>query len=284
MDRLDEEFEAHRARLHAVAHRMLGSSTEADDAVQEAWLRLHRADATAVENLGGWLTTVVARIALDMLRSRTARREEPLVPEEAEPVAHGAGPEDEVLLADALGPALLVVLDTLPPAERTAVVLHDLFAVPFEEIAPIVGRTPAAARQLASRGRRRIQGVTPNGDVDRARRQQVVTAFLAAARGGSFDGLLALLDPDVVLRSDAAAAQAGSPADVRGARDVAAVFAGRARAAQVALVDGEPALVWASGGRPRVAFLFAIADGRITAVDVVADPEHLAALGPVDLL
>jgi RNA polymerase sigma-70 factor (ECF subfamily) len=281
MDRLAEEFEAHRTRLHAVAHRMLGSPTEADDAVQEAWLRLHRADAAAVENLGGWLTTVVARIALDMLRSRSARREEPLVPEGPEPVAAGADPEDEALMADALGPALLVVLDTLPPAERTAVVLHDLFAVPFDEIAPIVGRTPAAARQLASRGRRRIQGVTPGGDPDLARRRAVVTAFLAASRGGSFDALLALLDPDVVLRSDQAAARSGSPAEVQGARDVAAVFAGRARAAQVALVGGEPALVWAQGGRPRVVFLFTVSDGRITAVEVVADPERLVALGPV---
>jgi RNA polymerase sigma-70 factor (ECF subfamily) len=278
MDRLGEEFEAHRTRLHAVAHRMLGSSGEADDAVQEAWLRLHRADPAAVQNLGGWLTTVVARIALDMLRSRTSRREEPLVPDAAEPVADGADPEGEVLLADALGPALLVVLDTLTPAERTAVVLHDLFAVPYEEVAAIVGRTPTATRQLASRGRRRIQGAAPDGDVDVARRREVVAAFLAASRGGSFDALLALLDPDVVLRSDATAAQAGSPAEVRGAHDVATVFAGRARAARPALVAGEPALVWAQGGEARVAFLFAITGGRITGVDIVADPERLSAV------
>ena len=277
VDELALRFEEHRPHLRSVAYRMLGSFAEADDAVQETWLRLSRSDAAAVDNLGGWLTTVVARIALDMLRSRTSRREE-LVPDAAEQMADDADPEGEVLLADALGPALLVVLDTLTPAERTAVVLHDLFAVPYEEVATIVGRTPAAARQLASRGRRRIQGATPDGEVDVARRREVVAAFLAASRGGSFDALLALLDPDVVLRSDAAAAQAGSPAEVRGAQDVATVFAGRARAARPALVAGEPALVWAQGGEPRVAFLFTITHGRITAVDIVADPQRLSAV------
>jgi RNA polymerase sigma-70 factor (ECF subfamily) len=277
---LAEAFEAHRTHLRAVAYRMLGSVNEADDAVQEAWLRLNRAAGGGIDNLGGWLTTVVARVCLDMLRSRRSRREAPLEEQAPEP-APGDGaagdPEHEAVLADSVGLALLVVLDTLAPAERLAFVLHDMFAVPFDEIAPIVGRSPEATRQLASRARRRVQGAaTPDADVGRQR--QVVDAFLAAARGGDFDALLALLDPDVVLRSDAAAVQAGAPGELRGAAEVAGTFAGRARVAQPALVDGVVGLVWAPGGRPRVVFDLTIAAGRITAIELVADAERLGEL------
>jgi RNA polymerase sigma factor (sigma-70 family) len=274
---LAERFEAHRAHLRAVAYRMLGSGSEADDAVQEAWLRVSRADTGRVENLGGWLTTVVARVSLDMLRARGARREEPLdhLPDPALLPREGTDPEQEALLADAVGPALLVVLDTLTPAERLAFVLHDLFGVPFDEIAAILGRSPAAARQLASRARRRVQGADPDPGADRTRQRRVVDAFLAAARDGDFEALVALLDPDVVLRADPAAVQVGADAEVRGAPAVAGAFAGRARIARPALVDGVPGAVWAPGGRPRVAFAFAFAGGRIAAIDLVADPDRL---------
>jgi RNA polymerase sigma factor (sigma-70 family) len=279
-DWLARRFEAHRPHLRAVAYRMLGSSSEADDAVQEAWLRLSRADTGAVDNLGGWLTTVVARVCLDMLRARTARREEPLGPHLPDPVVSredGLDPEHEALLAEGVGLALLVVLDTLTPAERLTFVLHDLFAVPFEEIAPILGRSPAAARQLASRARRRLQGA-PAPDTDLARRRAVVDAFLAASREGNFEALVALLHPDVVLRADQAAVRAGASREVRGAANVAGSFAGRARAARPALVDGAAGAVWAPGGQPRVVFGFTIADGRIVGIDLVADPERLGQL------
>src|SRR5205814_3662473 len=268
---LAERFETHRAHLRAVAYRMLGSADEADDAVQEAWIRLSRADAGRVDNLAGWLTTVVARVCLDMLRSRKSRREEPLS------LHHVAGndPEHEVMLADSVGLALLVVLETLTPAERVAFVLHDLFDLPFDEIAPIVGRTPAAARQLASRGRRRVQGGTAVRGGNHTRQREVVDAFLAASRGGELDALLALLDPDVVLRSDGAAVRVGAASEVRGAAAVAATFFGRAKGAQPALVDGSAGLVWAPGGRPRIVFAFTIEGGRIAAVDLIADPERL---------
>jgi RNA polymerase sigma factor (sigma-70 family) len=275
---LAERFEEHRAHLRAVAYRMLGSSSEADDAVQEAWLRVSRAGAGGVENLGGWLTTVVARVSLDLLRARGARREESLGHHLPGPVAappERSDPEYEALLADAVGPALLVVLDTLTPAERLAFVLHDLFAVPFDEIATILDRSPAAARQLASRARRRVQGADPAPGADLARQRRVVEAFLAAARDGDFDALVALLDPEVVLRADPAAVQVGADAEVRGAREVAGTFAGRARVARPALVDGVPGAVWAPGGRPRVAFAFTLAGGRIAAIDLLADPERL---------
>jgi RNA polymerase sigma factor (sigma-70 family) len=279
-DWLAERFETHRPRLRAVAYRMLGSASEADDAVQEAWLRLGRADAGEIDNLGGWLTTVVARVCLNLLQSRKSRREEPLeahLPEEAA-TEDGPDPEQQALLADSVGLALLVVLDTLAPAERLAFVLHDMFDVPFEEIAPIVGRSPAAARQLASRARRRVRGVEAAPDADLARQRAVVDAFLAAARGGDFQALLAVLDPDVVLRSDQAAVQVGASRELHGAPAVAGTFAGRARAARPALIDGAAGLVWAPGGVPRVAFGFTIADGRIVAIDVVADPERLSRL------
>jgi RNA polymerase sigma-70 factor (ECF subfamily) len=238
---------------------MLGSRSEADDAVQEAWLRLSRSETSSVENLGGWLTTVVARVCLDMLRSRKSRREEPLDAHVPEPIASretGVDPEHEVLLAESVGLALLVVLETLAPAERVAFVLHDMFDLPFDEIAPIVGRS---------------------------RQRQVVGAFLAASRGGDFDALLAVLDPDVALRADPAAVQAGAASEVRGAADVARTFAGRARAAQPALVNGAAGLVWAPGGRPRVAFGFTIMRGRIVEIDLVADPERLRQLDLVIL-
>jgi RNA polymerase sigma factor (sigma-70 family) len=273
---LAERFETHRRRLRAVAYRMLGSVSEADDAVQEAWIRLSRTDTSDVENLAGWLTTVVARVCLDLLRSRKSRREQPLT------LQHEAGddPEHEALLADSVGLALLVVLETLPPAERVAFVLHDMFDLPFDQIAPIVGRSPAAARQLASRGRRRVRGSGSSvRESGRARRQEVVDAFLAASRGGDFAALIALLDPDVVLRADPAAMQIGASTEVRGAAAVAETFAGRARAAQPARIDGEPGLVWSQGGRPRVVFAFTITDGKIVAIDLLADPDRLARMG-----
>jgi RNA polymerase sigma factor (sigma-70 family) len=281
-DWLARRFEDHRGRLRAVAYRMLGSASEADDAVQEAWLRLSRSDADAVENLGGWLTTVVARVCLNMLEARRSRREEPVGGDLPDPVAHRGDdhdPEQQALAAEGVGLALLVVLDTLTPAERLAFVLHDLFAVPFEEIAPIVDRSPAAARQLASRARRRVQGAPPP-DADLARQRAVVDAFLAASRQGDFEALLALLDPDVVLRADPAAVRTGAAAEVRGAAAVAGTFSGRAQTARPALVDGAPGAVWAPGGRPRVAFGFTVADGRILAVDLLADPERLALVEP----
>jgi RNA polymerase sigma factor (sigma-70 family) len=277
---LAERFEENRTHLRAVAYRMLGSLSEADDAVQESWLRLSRSDTSGVENLGGFLTTVVARACLDMLRSRRSRREEPLDEHLPEPVVSGADgtdPEHEALLADSVGPALLVVLDTLAPAERLAFVLHDMFAVPFDQIAPIVGRSPDAARQLASRARRRVHGATVP-DADLTRQRTVVDAFLAASRDGDFDALLALLDPDVMLRADNAAVQAGASKEVHGAPAVAATFAGRARAARPALVNGVAGAVWAPGGRPRIVFDFTMSDGKIVAIELLADPERLRRL------
>src|SRR5258706_2294265 len=271
-DQLADRFEANRAHLRAVAYRMLGSISEADDAVQEAWLRLSRSGDAGVENLNAWLTTVVARVCLDILRSRKSRREEPLGMHLTDPIAN---PEHEAMLADSVGLALLVVLETLAPAERLAFVLHDMFAMPFEEIAPIVKRSPAAARQLASRARRRVQGASTHPLIDQTRQRRVVDAFLAASRGGDFDALLALLDPDVVLRADAEAVQMGSPAEVLGAAEVASTFSGRARAAQPALVNGSPGLVWAPGGKPRVVFAFRIVRGKILQIEMLADPSRI---------
>jgi RNA polymerase sigma factor (sigma-70 family) len=286
-DWLAARFEDHRGRLRSVAYRMLGSVSEADDAVQETWLRLSRTDAAGLDNLGGWLTTVLGRVCLDMLRARTARREEPLADHPLEHAAHGqsAGPEHEALMADSVGLALLVVLDALSPGERLAFVLHDLFGVPFEEIAPIVGRSPTAARQLASRARRRVQGANPDSAASMeasaaatARRREIVHAFLAASRAGDFEALLHLLDPDVVLRADDAAVRSGAAGEVRGALAVAETFRGRARAARPALVDGSPGLVWLSQGKPRMVFAFTVTDDAVVAIDLLADPDRLARL------
>jgi RNA polymerase sigma factor (sigma-70 family) len=282
-DWLAQRFEEHRSRLAAVAYRMLGSRSEADDAVQEAWLRLSRADSSAVHNLGGWLTTVVGRVCLDMLRSRAAHREEPFgeqVPEPAAGRSERADPEEEALMAESVGLALLVVLDTLAPAERLAFVLHDLFAVPFGEIASILGRSPNAAKQLASRARQRVQtaDATPDADAHTAHQTKVVNAFLAASRDGDFAALLAVLDPDVVLRADPAAIQAGAQAEVRGAPAVAQQFAERAVATLPALVDETPRTIWAiTRGTPRAAFRFTTRHGRIVQIDIVFDPQQLRA-------
>jgi len=280
-DWLAERFEENRPHLRAVAYRMLGSSAEADDAVQETWLRLSRAGVGGVENLGGWLTTIVARVSLNMLRSRTLRREEPIdPPATGQPVApppNGTDPEHEAVLADSVGLALLVVLDTLTPAERLAFVLHDMFAVPFEEIAPIVERSPVATRQLASRARRRVQEAGPGdppGEI--SRRREVVAAFLAAAREGDFDALLTMLDPDIVLRADTAAAQMGADAEAIGPRAVAGIFSGRAKALRPALIDGAPGAVWTYRGETRVVFAFTFTGGTITAIEQIADPERIA--------
>jgi RNA polymerase sigma-70 factor (ECF subfamily) len=289
-DWLAERFQEHRARLRAVAYRMLGSPGEADDAVQEAWLRFSRTDTSAVENLGSWLTTVVSRVCLNMLQARRSRPESPFGEEVPEPAAtdHGADPEYEALLADSVGLALLVVLDTLTPAERVAFVLHDMFAVPFEEIALIVGRSPQAARQLASRARHRVQGQEAARDGDRRRQARLVDAFLAAARHGDFGALLAVLDPGVALRADtvavhmATARQAqGAPslsAEIRGREAVAEVFAGQAAAARAALIDGNPGAVWAPAGRARAAFVMRWSEDRIVEIEIVADPRRLRTL------
>ena len=351
MDVLAQRFEDSRPHLAAVAYRMLGSRAEADDAVQEAWLRLARTDVDGVDNLRGWLTTVVSRVCLDMLRSRTSRREDPLADDER--VAPEAGPEGEAVLADSVGAALLVVLDTLAPAERLAFVLHDLFAMPFDEIGTVLGRSPAAARQLASRARRRVQGAgsdEPDPDVagvesggltaddgaraavgaarsdgrrggaargaagggttardgaggaadsaaggvaraaadggsddatpePAARRRAVVAAFLTASRGGDFTALLELLDPEAVVLADAAAVIAGAEAEVRGAAAVAATFVGRAKAARLALLDGEPGLIWTHRGEVRMAFAFTVVDGHVAGIELIADAGRLAAMG-----
>ncbi|MGH9605612.1 MAG: sigma-70 family RNA polymerase sigma factor [Terracidiphilus sp.] len=280
-DWLAEQFERNRGHLRGVAYRMLGSMGEADDAVQEAWLRLSRTGAEGVDNLGGWLTVVVSRVCLDMLRSRTAHREESLDAEDAPESAAGDGaddPEQATVMADSVGLAMLVVLENLTPSERVAFVLHDMFDLPFEEIAPIVGKSPAAARQLASRARRRVHGASPTGDADPARRGEIVKAFLAAARDGNFEGLLALLDPEVVVRADAAAQKFGAQPETRGAETVAGNFSTRARGAQPALVAGVPGAVWAPGGKLRVAVSFTIAHGMIAAIDLIAEPERLQEL------
>jgi RNA polymerase sigma factor (sigma-70 family) len=281
---LAAQFEEHRTHLRAVAYRMLGSLSEADDAVQEAWLRLSRSDDAGIDNLGGWLTTVTARVCLNMLRSRRTRREEPLdvhVPDPIVDRADASDPEHEALLADSVGLALLVVLETLTPAERLAFVLHDMFAVPFDEIAPVVGRSPTAARQLASRARRRVRGAAPTPEQDLARQREVVDAFLAASRAGDFDALLEVLDPDIVLRADGGAARPDLTTVIRGAEAVAAQarrFESLAPHARPALVNGAPGAVVAPEGRPFSVLGFTVADGRIVAIDILADPERLERL------
>jgi RNA polymerase sigma factor (sigma-70 family) len=283
-DFLAQEFEKHRTRLRAVAYKMLGSLTEADDAVQEAWLRLSRVDADEVENLGAWLTTVTARVSLNILRSRRTRGEEPLELRMPDPIvdrADGTDPEHEALLADSVGLALLVVLETLSPAERLAFVLHDMFAVPFDEIAPIVERSPTAARQLASRARRRVQGEAPMPDADLTTQREVVNAFIAAARNGDFEALLQVLDPDIVLRADRGAVAFGSASVVRGAANVARQASAFSRLdvdIRPALVNGAVGTVTLRDGRPFSIAGFTIRNGRIVEMDVLADPEQLSRL------
>lgn len=289
-DWLAERFEENRGHLRAVAYRMLGSPSEADDAVQESWLRLSRSEASGIENLGGWLTTVVARVCLDMLRSRSARREEPLDADLPEPALRPLGdakqidPEEEALMADSVGLAMLVVLDRLAPAERLAFVLHDTFAVPFEEIAAILGRSPTAARQLASRARRRVRGVDAV-PAKVSQQREVVDAFLAALRAGDFEGLIAVLDPDVVVRIDEAAARPGAAREIRGAENWArgAIAYSRSISQSVrfvspALVDGKAGLIWAPHGRLLRVVRFAIVDGKIVEVEIIADPARLRQL------
>src|SRR5262245_20024206 len=279
-DYLAKRFEEHRSHLLAVAYRMLGSLSEVDDVVQEAWLRLSRAETTGIDNLGGWLTTVVAHVCLDMLRSRQSRREEPFTADRPEPAAtgsRGSSPEHEALLADSVGLALLVVLDRLTPAERLAFVLHDMFAVPFEEIASIIGRSAEATRQLASRARRRVRGgAAPEPDLIRQR--EVVEAFIAALRGGDLEALLAVLDPDLVVRADMPV-PSGAPSEIRGAANWAkgAILYGQlARLTQLALVDGAIGVVVAPQGRLVRALRFTIANGKIAAIEVIGDPVRLS--------
>jgi RNA polymerase sigma factor (sigma-70 family) len=283
-DWLAERFEEHRTRLRAVAYRMLGSLSEADDAVQEAWLRLSRTDSGGIDNMGAWLTTVTARVSLNMLRSRRTKREEPLGPYVPQPIVDrvdGVDPEHEAILADSVGLALVVVLETLTPAERLAFVLHDMFAVPFDEIAPIVDRSPAATRQLASRARRRVQGENRVPDADLTAQREVVDAFLAAARDGDFEGLVAVLDPDVVLRADTGAGGPGVSRVIRGAEEVAGQATLYHRLGLVlrpALVNGAAGIVAMRDGRPFSVGGFTVRDRKIVEIDFLADPERLSRL------
>ena len=280
LDRLADRFEAHRSHLRGVAYRMLGSLSEADDAVQEAWLRLARADPDDVQNLAGWLTTVVSRLCLDALRSRAARHED-LVGQHHPDAPGGAEPEPEALLVDEVGRALLVVLETLGPAERIAFVLHDLFAVPFDEIAPVLDRSPASTKKLASRARLRVRGTPAVGDSDLQRHRRIVEMFLAASRAGDVDAVLAVLDPDVVRRADRFAIPAGRQLEARGARRVAdevAVFGARARFADLALVDGDVGIVVAPHGRLQLALTVRLAGDRIVGYELIADPTRIARL------
>jgi RNA polymerase sigma factor (sigma-70 family) len=287
-DRLAERLEAARPRLRRIALRILGSAAESDDALQETWLRIRRADVAALANFEGWLTTVVARVCFDVLKRRESRREE-LTPDDPRrdiaAVAPGERPEDEAILTDSIGTALLILLDALPPAERVAFVLHDMFDVPFDDIAEIVGRSPEAARQLASRARRRVRGASPSLDTVTRRHDELVRAFLQASRAGNISALMALLDPGATLRADAAVMAIGGAAywqsdrlqdGVKGAADVARTFSGRARAAQPASIDAKPGAVWMEGRELRVAFCFTITDGRIAAIDLIADRATLA--------
>ena len=280
---LAERFEEHRPQLRTIAYRMLGSISDSEDAVQEAWLRLSRTDGAAIENLGGWLTTVVARVSLDLLRSRRARREDYVgswLPEPIVTVDESSGPEQDALLADSVGLALLVVLETLTPTERLAFVLHDMFAMPFDEIAPIVGRSPAAARQLASRARRRVRGATPHPAADLTEQRRVVDAFLAASRNGDFQGLLEVLDPDVVFRLDAGRDGPRARPPIEGAERVAAEILSRgsplAPLARPALVNGAAGVVVGPPGRRPIAVVgFTVSAGRITAIDLIVDRDKI---------
>jgi RNA polymerase sigma factor (sigma-70 family) len=290
-DWLVERFQETRGHLRKVAYRMLGSGNEADDAVQEAWLRVSDADTSAVGNLGGWMTTVVARVCLDMLRSRSARREDALGVPGPDEVAAGGGSidaETDLLLADSVGPALLVVLETLGPAERVAFVLHDMFDLSFDEVAVVLGRSPEAARQLASRARRRVRGEAATPGADLGRQRHIVDAFLAASRDGDFNALVALLHPDVRLRADEAAVRTAAatkwggsselPGEVHGARPVAETLKGRARGVHAALLNGVPGAAFAMGGQVRAAWVFAFTGGKIAGIDLVMDPDRLATL------
>jgi RNA polymerase sigma-70 factor, ECF subfamily len=282
IDVLAERFERSRPHLHAIAYQMLGSTSEAEDAVQETWLRMSNNDTDGVENLHGWLVTVVGRISLNMLRSRATRREEPIRHDRSGPAGSGDDaddPERQAVLRESVGDALLIVLDTLTPAERLVLVLHDMFALTFEEIGPIVDRSSAATRKLASRARRRVQGATLTPGTDLARRREVIAAFLTAARSGDFAALLVLLDPDVVLRADPVAVRIGAAGRVEGAAAVAQTFCGRARTARLASADGVPEAVWPKrSGRPLVLFSFTIVDGRIAAIDLIGEPDLLDGL------
>jgi RNA polymerase sigma-70 factor (ECF subfamily) len=282
-DWINAEFEVNRPRLTSLAYRMLGSRSEAEDAVQDAWLRLG-VNESQIENPGGWLTTVVARVCLDRLRSRRSHAEVPVgarVPDEIAGRAEPGDPADEAILSESIGSALLVVLDQLGPDERVAFVLHDIFAVPFDEIADIIERSPGATRQLASRARRRLQGKPPIGDLDLVRQRELVDAFLRAARSADFEGLLNVLDPRVVLRPDAVALRAGTIASAQGARAVAERLSGRAQNAHLAIVDGLTALVWVPGGRIRGVMEFVITDDRISSITVTGDPDRIERLDVV---
>jgi RNA polymerase sigma factor (sigma-70 family) len=276
-DFLAEQFETHRSRLYAVSLRVLGSTAEAEDAVQETWLRLARTDVAEVVNLGGWLTTVCARICLDHLRSRTSRREAEL-PDEPELIVSEWTPEEDAVLSDSVGVAMMVVLDTLAPAERLAFVLHDMFAVPFDEIAGMLGRTSTATRQLASRGRRRVQATEVVPEADRARQREVVSAFLAAAREGDFEALVGLLHPEAVIRADEGTVALGAAAEIVGAQAVATRFSGGAKSARLTLLDGYTGLVWSVRGQPQVVFGFTLEEGRIVEIEMLGDPDVLPTL------
>ena len=277
---LAERFEANRPRLRAIAHRMLGSRVEAEDAVQESWIRLSRANE-GIDNLGAWLTTVTARVCLDMLRSRKTRREDALVDDAAEfdtMRTEAPTPERDLVIADRVGTALMTVLDTLAPAERVAFVLHDLFDLPFEDVSRILERSEDATRQLASRARRRLRGADPNAEVDRARKRAVIEAFLTASKSGDLNGLLSLLHPDAVLRADPVTVKMGAAAITRGAEGVAQTFSGRARFAELGTIDGEVGALWSAGGETRVAFAFTVRDGKISSIELLADPTLLREL------
>jgi RNA polymerase sigma-70 factor (ECF subfamily) len=281
-DSLARSFDEHRSHLRGVAYRMLGSAAEADDAVQEAWFRLSRSDAGTIDNLGGWLTTVVGRVALDMLRSRRSRREDP-EDDVAPGTAAAYGPEEEAVLAASVGSALLVVLDTLAPDERVAFVLHDTFGVPFDDVGVILDRSAGATKQLAHRARRKVQRAESRSELDPARQRTVVDAFLAASRNGEFDALVELLHPGIVLRADQMAVRMGSAETVSGPTSVAEVFSGRALAAALALIDGNVGILWAVDGRPKVVWDFTTKDGVVVAIDMIADPDRLAGLAIVEL-
>lgn len=287
---LAQQFEEHRGHLRTMAHHMLGSATDADDAVQETWLRLSRADAAGIANMRAWLTTVVSRLCLDALRTRKARREDAadygqsdLSPSLIAGTIGHVDPEHEALVADEIGPALLAVLERLTPSERVAFMLHDVFEVPFDQVAPIVDRSPDAAKMLASRARRKVRGASTPLDADQIAKRKVVSAFLAASREGDFRTLLQMLDPDAVLRADAAAAQMGGPEEIRGGRNLAEFFTGRAAAARIGLVDGVVNAMWAPGGNPRVIFDITIANGLVTGIELVADPARLSQMDVVIL-